>query len=596
MNLIQCFQTHSTWYKGAIRGSKPVGILWHDTAGGNPTLKRYVQPYAGDKDYDKMIALLGKNKYNNDWNHIDHKSGLNAWIGQLADGSIATVQAGEWDITPWGCGSGSKGSCNGYIKNSNGSTAWINEHWIQFEICDDGYRDESYFKKVYKEACEFTAYICKLYNIDPKGTHKFNGVDVPTILCHADSYKLGVGGNHGDIYLWFKKFGYTMDNVREDVAALVGKKDESVEPTPTPTREFIKGDLVKIIGTNYYSGNKAIPTWVKQLNWYVMQSVGDRVVLGEDESKKYNIASAVKASDLQLIKAFKEEPKKKEVYSGVPSNGSDEYKKKFWDFFLADFKNEYSVAGLMGNIYAKSALVSDNLDNAFNKSLNMSDKVYTTQVDSGEYANFIHDSAGYGLAQWTHRSRKEAFYNYCQECKKSIGDFETQMAFLLKELKEQYKSLYKSLIASKSVREASNLILLNYEASASKDAKETQDRRNSYSEKFFEMFGTKVKPQPKPDDNKKEDEVKPIPTPDPKDEVKPIPTPDPKDEDQKDNELKDEEALSWIIKLFRLIFNFFKDIFTKKEHKETTSETPAAICNIEEPEFEDDFCEYSEGQ
>ena len=60
--------------------------------------------------------------------------------------------------------------------------------------------------------------------------------------------------------------------------------------------------------------------------------------------------------------------------------------------------------------------------------------------------------------------------------------------------------------------------------------------------------------------------------------------------------LKDEEALSWIIKLFRLIFNFFKDIFTKKEHKETTSETPAAICNIEEPEFEDDFCEYSEGQ
>ena len=59
-----------------------------------------------------------------------------------------------------------------------------------------------------------------------------------------------------------------------------------------------------------------------------MQSIGDRVVLGEDESKKYNIASAVKASDLQLIKAFKEEPKKKEVYSGVPSNGSDEYKKK----------------------------------------------------------------------------------------------------------------------------------------------------------------------------------------------------------------------------------------------------------------------------
>lgn len=32
MNLIQCFQTHSTWYKGSRRNGKPVGVLWHDTA------------------------------------------------------------------------------------------------------------------------------------------------------------------------------------------------------------------------------------------------------------------------------------------------------------------------------------------------------------------------------------------------------------------------------------------------------------------------------------------------------------------------------------------------------------------------------------
>ena len=38
MNLIKCYQTHSTWYKGARAGSKPVGVLWHDTAAGNPSL------------------------------------------------------------------------------------------------------------------------------------------------------------------------------------------------------------------------------------------------------------------------------------------------------------------------------------------------------------------------------------------------------------------------------------------------------------------------------------------------------------------------------------------------------------------------------
>jgi hypothetical protein len=42
MNLIQCYQTNSKWYKEAVRGSKPIGVLWHDTGAGNSTLKRYV--------------------------------------------------------------------------------------------------------------------------------------------------------------------------------------------------------------------------------------------------------------------------------------------------------------------------------------------------------------------------------------------------------------------------------------------------------------------------------------------------------------------------------------------------------------------------
>jgi len=251
MNLIKCFQTHSTWYKGARMG-KPIGILWHDTGAGNPNLKRYVQPYDGDEDYDKLISLIGKNKYGNDWNHISHEAGLNAWIGKLADGSIATIQAGEWERQPWGCGAGTLGSCNGYIKK-NGQTIRTNDFWLQFEICDDGYDDKDYFLKAYKEACEFTAYICKLFNIDPLGTVLYNGVSVPTILCHADSYKLKLGGNHGDIYSWFKKYGYTMDNVRNDVAALLA--EEKKEPTTDTIYIVRNGDTLSIIakkfGTTY---------------------------------------------------------------------------------------------------------------------------------------------------------------------------------------------------------------------------------------------------------------------------------------------------------------------------------------------------------
>ncbi len=60
-----------------------------------------------------------------------------------------------------------------------------------------------------------------MYNINPLGTVKTNGVNIPTILCHAESYKLGFGSNHGDVLHWFQKYGKTMDSVRNDVYNLM---------------------------------------------------------------------------------------------------------------------------------------------------------------------------------------------------------------------------------------------------------------------------------------------------------------------------------------------------------------------------------------
>lgn len=206
-----CMQTQSTCYKGT-RKMDVLGVLWHSTGANNPNLKRYVQPSDTKPAADtyskaKWLEVLGTNTNKNDWNHINREAGLNCWIGKLADGTVTTVQTMPWDYRPWGCGSGSKGSCN--------------SGWIQFEICEDGLTDKTYFNKVYQEACEITAYLCKMYNIDPNGTVTVNGVKVPTILCHQDSYKLGMGGNHGDIYHWFPKHGKNMETARADVAAIL---------------------------------------------------------------------------------------------------------------------------------------------------------------------------------------------------------------------------------------------------------------------------------------------------------------------------------------------------------------------------------------
>lgn len=222
-----CMLTNSTCYKSTTRLPKVKGVLWHCTGANNPWLKRYVQPSREDKNYDKLMKLLGQNQYGNDWNHVNVQAGVHAWIGKLADGAVTTVQTLPYDLRCWGCGSGRVGSCN------NG--------WIQFEICEDALTDITYFKQAYQEACEYTAYLCKKFNIDPNGTVDYNGIKVPTILCHYDAYLLKVGSNHGDIYNWFPKFGINMDNVRHDVTEILEEEDMTVDKFAELWREYRKG-------------------------------------------------------------------------------------------------------------------------------------------------------------------------------------------------------------------------------------------------------------------------------------------------------------------------------------------------------------------
>lgn len=292
-----CMMTQSTCYKGT-RTMTPVGVLWHSTGANNPNLKRYVQPDDNASDRADLLAKLGTNSNKNDWNHINHQAGLNCWIGKLADGTVTTVQTMPWNYRPWGCGSGGKGSCN------NG--------WIQFEICEDGLTDSTYFNKVYKEACEITAYLCKMYGIDPNGSVTMNGVKVPTILCHADSHALGLGSNHGDVNHWFPKHGKSMATARTDVAKLMGTSStsstqESSTTTGTSTStstafgSIKAGDEVKITSSATYYNGKVIPTWVKNKNWIVKSVNGDRAVIDKSADGKNAICSPINTKYLTVV-------------------------------------------------------------------------------------------------------------------------------------------------------------------------------------------------------------------------------------------------------------------------------------------------------
>ena len=96
---------------------------------------------------------------------------------------------------------------------------------------------------------------------------------------------------------------------------------------------------------------------------------------------------------------------------------------QMWNFFMARVGNAYGVAALMGHWFAESGLNPRNLQNSFEKKLGYTDESYTKAVDNGSYTNFIHDSAGYGLAQWTFSAlhREGAALSEIPKCSLSLA-------------------------------------------------------------------------------------------------------------------------------------------------------------------------------
>lgn len=241
MNLQKLILTNNACYK-AGKTISIKGIMVHSTGANNPNLKRYVGPDDG---------LLGKNTNNNHWNQ-DKPDGrqvcVHAFIGKLADGSVATYQTLPWNYRGWHCGSGSKGSGN--------------DTHIGFEICEDGLTDSTYFGKVYQEAVELCAHLCKEHNLNPLA----DGV----LICHSEGYKRGIATNHADVMHWFPKHGKTMDDFRKDVKTALGASESSGGATTPPASEspstgqpttsngaFSVGDVVQFKGGPHYTSANA---------------------------------------------------------------------------------------------------------------------------------------------------------------------------------------------------------------------------------------------------------------------------------------------------------------------------------------------------
>ena len=246
MQQYQCLLVANECYK-RHRLMTPTKIVVHSTGANNTSISRYVQPVPGQTEglaqYQptersltaaQVRDILGANRYGNDWNRGSLYVCVHAFIGKLADGSLAVCQTLPWKMRCWGVGSGRKGS--------------YNDCAIQFEICEDDHSDAAYCRDTFELAAELCAHLMRAYPT------------ITEIVSHNEAGQRGYGSDHNDPDNWWPRHGYTMGMLRRRVAELMADKPQ---PTPEPAAKEIYrirkswGDAASQIGA-YSDLNNAI--------------------------------------------------------------------------------------------------------------------------------------------------------------------------------------------------------------------------------------------------------------------------------------------------------------------------------------------------
>ena len=420
------------------------------------------------------------------WNSASYDR---ACVHGFIDANDGTVyQTLPWDHRGWHCASGNNGSGN----NTHIGVEMCEPSCITYTggssfTCSNTAKAKECAERTYQSAVELFAMLCQKFNLNPLA----DGV----IISHREGHARGIASNHGDPeHLWNQlKMGYTMDTFRKAVSAKMGnvQVDEPAKPATNdsfPAVPFLVNVIIDDLNirtsagmgnnlTGKYTGKGTFTIVEVQNGWGRLKSGAGWIYLKNPEY--CTIGKSVASTTTPVT-----EPAKPAV-SGTASTEADA--ETIWNNLKVWIENDYGVAGLMGNLYAESGLRSNNLQNTYEKSLGLSDAEYTAKVDDGSYINFIKDSAGYGLAQWTYWSRKQMLKEFADWLNTSIGDLQMQLSFLQKEITQNYASMLKTLQGAKSVKEASDAVLTVYERPADQ-GDSVKSKRASYGQKYFDQF------------------------------------------------------------------------------------------------------------
>lgn len=135
--------------------------------------------------------------------------------------------------------------------------------------------------------------------------------------------------------------------------------------------------------------------------------------------------------------------------------------KTIYDALRSGGLSPAGACAMMGNMYCESLLKSNIVETR--SPLGGADYTYNVDHDIMPKQQFVNDSYGYGLCQWTWHTRKENLYDYAKSLNISIGDEQMQCGFCIQELQQYYVGLYRDLCSTDNLPEATKRICAEYE-------------------------------------------------------------------------------------------------------------------------------------
>ena len=161
--------------------------------------------------------------------------------------------------------------------------------------------------------------------------------------------------------------------------------------------------------------------------------------------------------------------------------------KVIWDYLLKKTGNEFGTAAIMGNLMAESSLSPRCVTG-------IKDPDYVEKADNDEN-NFAHDGHAFGLVQWCFYTRKGGLLAYAKQTGRSVGHLQMQLEYLVKEMSQDYKSVWSAVVNAKDIRSASDIVMLKYEKPKT-TTEAAKKKRADYGKLFYVEYGM---PDPEPE-------------------------------------------------------------------------------------------------